>query len=153
MERVSIEGIAEKSESLLFSRYTNTPCVYHRYLKEKEKKDSDGDTTWVTVEKGSESTDFFINDDTGKVLVKLMRGEFQLKLDEDYEHTSGRYRFTEWRIDPQEKVYAFAMADTNSKEHSISFDLPGSYTPILSNDGALDNRASAGEQRGLCLML
>ena len=24
--------------------------------------------------KGSESTDFFINDDTGKVLVKLMRG-------------------------------------------------------------------------------
>ena len=73
---VSIEGIAEKSESLLFSRYTNTPCVYHRYLKEKEKKDSDGDTTWVTVEKGSESTDFFINDDTGKVLVKLMRGSF-----------------------------------------------------------------------------
>ena len=141
---VSIEGTAEKSKSLLVSRYTKTSCLYHRFLKEREEKDSEGETKWVTVERGSQSSDFFLGDKTGEVLVKLTRGGVSPDLHKDYKHESGRYRYTEWRIDPGEKVYAFAMADTKSKDSYISFDLPGSYTPILSNDGALENRSSWG---------
>mgnify|MGYP001186848296 CR=1 FL=1 len=141
---VSIEGTAEKSKTLLRSRYTKTPCLYHRYLKEREETDSEGDTRWVTVERGSQSSDFFLGDKTGRVLVKLTRGGVSPDLNQDYKRKSGRYRYTEWRIDPNENIYAFAMASTKSKEHYISFDLSGSYTPILSNDGALENRASWG---------
>ena len=47
---VSIEGTAKKSKTFLRSRYTKTPCLYHRYLKEREETDSEGDTKWVTVE-------------------------------------------------------------------------------------------------------
>ena len=141
---ISIEGTAEKSKSLLVSRYTKTSCLYYRFLKEREETDSEGDTRWVTVERGSQSSDFFLRDKTGKVLVKLTRGGVSPDLHKDYVHESGRYRYTEWRIDPGEKVYAFAMADTKSKDYYISFDLSGSYTPILSNDGALDNRSSWG---------
>ena len=106
---VSIEGTAEKSKSLLVSRYTKTSCLYHRFLKEREEKDSEGETKWVTVERGSQSSDFFLGDKTGKVLVKLTRGGVSPDLHKDYKHESGRYRYTEWRIDPGEKVYAFAM--------------------------------------------
>ena len=141
---VSIQGTAEKSKTLLRSRYTKTPCLYHRYLKEREETDSEGDTRWVTVERGSQSSDFFLGDKTGRVLVKLTRGGISPDLNQDYKRKSGRYRYTEWRIDPNENIYAFAMANTKSKEHYISFDLSGSYTPILSNDGALENRASWG---------
>lgn len=141
---VSIEGTAEKSKALLRSRYTKTPCFYHRYLKEREETDSEGDTRWVTVERGSQSSDFFLGDKTGRVLVKLTRGGVSPDLNQDYKRKSGRYRYTEWRIDQNENIYAFAMASTKSKEHYISFDQSGSYTPILSNDGALENRASWG---------
>ena len=141
---VSIEGTAEKSKTFLRSRYTKTPCLYHRYLKEREEKDSEGDTRWVTVEQGSQSSDFFLSDQTGKILVKLTHGGVSPDLNRDYKRKSGRYRYTEWRIDPNENIYVFAMASTKSKEHYISFDLSGSYTPILSNDGALENRSSWG---------
>ena len=141
---VSIEGTTQNSKASLRSRYTKTPCFYHRYLKEREEKDSEGDTRWVTVERGSQSSDFFLGDKTGRVLVKLTRGGVSPDLNKDYEHESGRYRYTEWRIDRNENIYAFAMANTKRKEHYLSFDLLGSYTPILSNDGALDNRSSWG---------
>ena len=141
---VSIEGTTQNSKASLRSRYTKTPCFYHRYLKEREETDSEGDTRWVTVERGSQSSDFFLGDKTGRVLVKLTRGGVSPDLHKDYERESGRYRYTEWRIDQNENIYAFAMASTKSKEHYISFDQSGSYTPILSNDGALENRSSWG---------
>ena len=112
--------------------------------KEREETDSEGDTRWVTVERGSQLSDFFLGDKTGRVLVKLTRGGVSPDLHKDYERESGRYRYTEWRIDRNENIYAFAMASTKSKEHYISFDQSGSYTPILSNDGALENRSSWG---------
>ena len=141
---VSIEGTTQNSRASLRSRYTKTPCFYHRYLKEKEETDSEGDTRWVTVERGSQSSDFLLGDKTGRVLVKLTRGGVTPDLHKDYERESGRYRYTEWRIDRNENIYAFAMAITERKEHYISFDQSGSYTPILSNDGALENRSSWG---------
>ena len=141
---VSLEGTTQNSKASLRSRYTKTPCFYHRYLKEREETDSEGDTRWVTVERGSQSSDFFLGDKTGRVLVKLTRGGVSPDLNKDYERESGRYRYTEWRIDRNENIYAFAMASTKSKEHYISFDKSGSYTPILSNDGALENRSSWG---------
>ena len=141
---VSLDGTTQNSKASLRSRYTKTPCFYHRYLKEREEKDSEGGTKWVTVERGSQSSDFFLGDKTGRVLVKLTRGGVSPDLNKDYEHESGRYRYTEWRIDRNENIYALAMASTKSKEHYISFDQRGSYTPILSNDGALENRSSWG---------
>ena len=85
----------------------------------------------MTVERGSQSSDFFLGDKTGRVLVKLTRGGVSPDLNKDYEHESGRYRYTEWRIDRNENIYAFAMANTKRKEHYLSFDQTGSYTPFF----------------------
>ena len=141
---VSIQGKAVKGKRTLVSRYTKTPCLYHRYLKEREEKDSDGDTRWVTVERGSESTNFFLSEDTGKILVELKKGGVSPDLDEDYQREKGQYRYTEWRIEEGEEVFAFAMAVKSNYGFSLRFDLPGSYSPVLSNDDALENRSGLG---------
>ena len=62
----------------------------------------------------------------------------------DYREKRGKYRYTEWRIEEREQVYAFAMASDDADGLSVRFDLPGSFTPILSNDGALENRSDYG---------
>ena len=141
---VSIQGKAVKGKRTLVSRYTKTPCLYHRYLKEREEKDSDGDTRWVTVERGSESTNFFLSEDTGKILVELKKGGVSPDLDEDDQSEKGQYRYTEWRIEEGEEVFAFAMAVKSNYGFSLRFDLPGSYSPVLSNDDALENRSGLG---------
>ena len=141
---VSIQGKAVKGKQTLASRYTKIPCLYHRYLKEREEKDSDGDTRWVTVEQGSESTNFFLSEDTGKILVELKKGGVSPDLDEDYQKEKGRYRYTEWRIEEEEEIFAFAMAVKSTAGFTLRFDKPGSYSPVLSNDDALENRSGLG---------
>jgi len=141
---VSLHGKAIQESKILWARYTKIPCLYYRYLKEREEKDSDGDTRWVRVESGSEGTDFFLGDETGKVLVKLSRKGVYPDLYRDYREKRGKYRYTEWRIEEREQVYAFAMASEDADGLSVRFDLPGSFKPILSNHGALENRSDYG---------
>ena len=141
---VSIHGKARQGKKLLKSRYTKTPCLYHRFLKQREERDSEGDTKWVTVESGSEATDFFLSDKTGKALVKLSRKNVKPDLSIDFRKEKGKYRYSEWRIEEGENIYAFAVADEDADGISIRFDLPGSFSPILSNAGALENRSDYG---------
>ena len=149
---VSMQGVAAKGKETLFSRYSNTPCLYHRYLKQREEKDSDGDSRWVTVEEGSESTDFFLVENTGKILVELNRGGVSPDLETDHRSEKGNYRYTEWRIEEGEEVFAFAMAVKKEKGFSLRFDKSGSYSPVLSNADALENRSGLGTNGVLASM-
>jgi hypothetical protein len=141
---VSIEGNAKNAGKFVLSRYSRTRCLYYAYLKEREETDSEGDTKWVKVDQGHEFTDFFISDETGKVLVQLKYGGVKPDLSMDYREKKGRYRYTEWRIEDGEAIYAFAMGESMEGLNSLRFDLPGSFTPILSNQGALENRGGLG---------
>ncbi|MBT5716378.1 MAG: hypothetical protein HOI70_05655, partial [Opitutae bacterium] len=149
---VSTLGKAEKSKKhgLLKSRYTKTNCFYYRYLKEREKRDSEGDTKWVTVEKGSRAANFFLSDPSGRVLVEIESGGVQPNLDKDYEYEKGKFRYSEWRIEEGEEVFAMAMGSKFQQDLSLRFDLPGAYVPILSNADGLENRSNFGN-RGILL--
>ena len=52
-----------------------------------------------------------------------------------------------------ENIYAFAVADEDADGISIRFDLPGSFSPILSNAGALENRSDYGTKGVLLSVL
>ena len=141
---VSMSGVAQKDKKILTSKYSKSPCLYHSYRKEREERDSEGDTTWVTVESGSERANFYLAEETGKILVELEERGVRPDLQSDYRRTEGKYRYTEWRIDEGENLFAFAMATKRPEGFSLRFDLPGSYSPILSNDDALGNRSGYG---------
>ena len=141
---VSMNGRARKAKKILSSRYTKTRCFYFRYLKEVEKKDSEGDTYWSTVEQGSSGVSFNLFDDSGVIHLDLEKRGVRPDLEMDHRHRQGMYRYSEWRIDEGEYLFALAMATKKGAEFSLRFDLPGSYIPILSNEGALENRSGFG---------
>ena len=77
-------------------------------------------------------------------MVKLSRKNVKPDLSIDFRKEKGKYRYSEWRIEEGENIYAFAVADEDADGISIRFDLPGSFSPILSNAGALENRSDYG---------
>lgn len=80
MGRVELYGrVQEKAE--LLSPVTKHPCVYYRYQVEEEDP-SDEDDTWVTVDRGDSSAwGFYLNDDTGSVLVMPEGARIEIGLD------------------------------------------------------------------------
>jgi len=91
----------------LKSPLTFTECVYYRFLVEEERRGSKGRTYWATVSSGSSILPFYIEDETGKLLVDPAGAEVILPA--DYRNTDGfafpRKRYTEWYICPSETIY------------------------------------------------
>ena len=137
---VNVRGKARLHDEFVTAKYSGVSCFYCFWLKQKEERDSEGDKRWVTVDKGVEVTDFFLVEKTGRILVELSKGGVAPDLDYDYSRQSGNLRFREYRIDKGESLTAFAMAVKEKGGFSLRFDEKGSYTPVLSNSDALENR-------------
>ncbi|MBT4691807.1 MAG: hypothetical protein HOB73_00500 [Planctomycetaceae bacterium] len=65
-----IEAQVRSDDAVLTSRLGAGPVVYYHWVKEREETDSEGDTTWVTVDSATSTVDFSVVDATGSVLVK-----------------------------------------------------------------------------------
>jgi len=65
-----IKAKVRSEDAVLSSRLAAGPVVYYDWTKEREETDSDGDTTWVTVDSASGIVNFSIEDPTGSVVVK-----------------------------------------------------------------------------------
>ncbi|MEW6482511.1 MAG: GIDE domain-containing protein [bacterium] len=91
----------------LKSPLTYTDCVYYRFTIEKEQEDSEGRSYWEVVKEEKSTNYFYIEDDTGKILVDPLDAEAILPV--DYQHVDatggGEIRYTEWYIQPDEQVY------------------------------------------------
>lgn len=108
MGMAEVKGKAVKKCELL-SRITMAHCVFHKFLIEKEVKGSKGRSHWETVEQGASTNYFYIQDDTGKLLVDPIYVENIM--DPDYTFTDWKnghkMRYTEWYILPGDSVYIF----------------------------------------------
>jgi len=131
---VELYGKAEPT-TLLKSPLTNTDCVLFKYLIEEYRK-SGKSGHWVKIASGdSFACPFYLNDETGKIMVYPYKAELILPADykfetgfgraipdtivEFMENTGIRYkswlgyrrlRFTEWFIEPKEYVYVLGTA-------------------------------------------
>lgn len=105
------------AQNYLKSPKTSTPSVYYRYLLEREEEDSDGDKYWVTVQDESLSVDFFIEDSTGKasVITNESTDEIRWLLPKRFSKRVGGFRYSEWRIEPDDKVSMFAWAEVKAE--------------------------------------
>ena len=65
-----IEAKVRSEDAVLSSRLGAGPVVHYNWTKEREETDSDGDTSWVTVDSASAIVNFSIDDPTGSVFVK-----------------------------------------------------------------------------------
>lgn len=69
--RVELEGRARVAEAPLQAPFTDEDCLYADWRVEEYRYDAnDKDRDWVTIASGTLATPFFLEDDTGRVLVK-----------------------------------------------------------------------------------
>ncbi len=129
---INLNGVAREHETLLRATHTNTPSVYFRYHEEREERDSDGDTRWVTVTDHTRFVDFRLEDDTGDILLRPT-GNVEFHVDRSYRRTSGSRRYTEYRIEPGDSIFVFGYArPAAAGGFEVGFDEDGEYHPIIS---------------------
>lgn len=109
MGLAEITGIARLKYSLK-SPFSGADCVYYRFLVEKEALGSKGRRGWKKVNEGMSAVYFYVEDETGKLLVDPLGAEGILA--RDYYTTDSRdglfglrMRYSEWYILPGDYVY------------------------------------------------
>jgi len=100
----------------LVSPLTQKNCVYYHYLVERYEEHYNSSTKktegrWVTVQNEKHSIPFDLQDETGMVLVDPNQASIQIS--KNYETRQGNMRYTEWYIEPNEKLYILGTAGEN----------------------------------------
>ena len=138
MGLVEIYGRVLPAEKKIFkSPLTGKDCVYYHYTIE-ELRSSGKSSRWVTIKEDAQGVPFFLEDETGRVLVDSAGAEFGMSADFEYSSsifkkppqqvsdflTASRIarsffglkksmRFKEWIIAPDDKLYIMGTADDN----------------------------------------
>ena len=73
-----IDAKVRREDARLNSRLGAGPVVYYSWTKEREETDSEGDSTWVTVDSASAAVSFHVDDPTGSVFVQLVADNAEL---------------------------------------------------------------------------
>ena len=143
-----VHGFVQSSgrSKLPLSTRQKVPSVYFYYLKEEK---SDGG--WSKVESISRSVDFTLVDYSSfaHINVRGSHDRIRWSMKPSYTETRGDYRFTEWRIEPDQwaRVYGWAEISSENNSHpevEIGFNQPGDYLPIISRLSAKEVRGSLG---------
>ena len=127
-----LSGRAVAYESMT-SPIEQLPCVYWRYKVEEWRK-SGRSSSWVTIDSGERRVPFYLEDDTGKILVVPVQATIDIPKDLQVEPTNSplrselspcvfafaerkgieldgvftrRKRFTEWMIAPGDPLFVF----------------------------------------------
>ena len=141
---VEVMGKIKKFEQTLSAPFTSKECVYYKILIE-ELRSNGKSSSWVTIKEETLGTKFYIEDETGKVLVDPKEAEINLKEKMFYE--SGMFkqappsegikkylssikfgplnlgpsrRFKEYRLDLNSQSYVLGSAMENSKVKEAS---------------------------------
>jgi hypothetical protein len=136
---VEITGKAIAFEgSIRSSPFTGKDCIYYFFRVEEHRRQGKN-SRWVTVKKGEYRPEFYLQDDTGKVLVDPAGAE--VNVPKDFEYNSGllndppvqvkeflkandishdsflglnkRMRYSEYLIEPGDTVYVIGTAGNN----------------------------------------
>ena len=131
---VNLYGPAESLGQTINSPYTKTPTLYYRYLHEIEKRDSDGDTYWDTVEEYSDTVNFEITDSTGSITANTesYKSLIHWSVEESFQTIEGDHRYTEWRIDPGKYLFVLGYIKADQQKHSLTFPDDKNFRPIIS---------------------
>ncbi len=109
-------GVA-KNRTPLVAPYSGFPCVYYRYLLEEERRRNRGGRTWVTVDQGASSDPFYLQDETGALLVDPTDAETVLersyrKVEPGEGWLGCRKRYSEWWIITGQKLFVAGTVKT-----------------------------------------
>ena len=137
-----IQGWANSNHPLVESSYTKTPSLYFYYLKEKRCKKGDSES-WCTVDRQSRHIPFYLMDHSANIDV-IPSGSVEWIAPRRFQQRSGDYRYSEWRIEPQDNVTVFGWAQKHQQNYQIVFNQPGQYSPIIATENSDEIRTTSG---------
>jgi len=106
-----------RSRTPLVAPYSGIPCVFYRSLLEEERQRSRGGREWVTLEQGTSTDPFYLQDETGALLVDPAGAETVLERSyRQVERGEGwlgrRKRYSEWWIVAGQKLFVAGTVTT-----------------------------------------
>lgn len=138
MGLVELFGKASVASTKLRSPFSGKDCVYYRYRIEEYKKRGKH-SKWVVIDRGVTMDYFYLEDETGKVLIDPKEAEIDIPLDFEFSSSLGRdppeeiknflknkgmsfegflgmnksMRYREYFIEPGDKLYVLGTAGDN----------------------------------------
>jgi len=124
---------------ILISPFSEQKCVYYKYTIE-EYRSSGKHSSWVTIKQGIEKRLFYLEDETGHILVDPDKASIDVSLSNEYESRMGRdppynvikflegqnirfegilfginkaMRFREYLIKPEDQLYIIGTVEDN----------------------------------------
>jgi hypothetical protein len=97
---VELIGRGKILETPILSRYSNLPCLWCRYKKERRRSDGKG---WHTEEQGESAAPFLIDDGSGKCVIDPQGAEILTRHKDTW--MSGIYRYSEWKLLDIDDIY------------------------------------------------
>jgi len=143
---VEVCGEAVPCGGKLSSPFSGKDCIYYKYTIEEYRR-SGKHSRWVTVKKGDKRLRFYVQDDTGRILVSPDEASIEIPVDDEYQSGSGQdpsacilnfldanginhegffgwnktMRFREYFIAPGDSVYVMGTAENDlSRKRGIS---------------------------------
>jgi hypothetical protein len=145
---VKLQAVAKKYKKILSSEHFKKESLYFHYRYEIEKQDSDGNDYWSTEYENIGYEDFLLDDGSGKALVsrnQLTSQNLKVSLPISEQIINGKYRYTEWRIEPDDSLFVMGMLNILADDSKqIGFIEDGQYLPIISKYSESHEKSSIG---------
>ncbi|HOL21362.1 MAG TPA: hypothetical protein PLQ41_00710 [bacterium] len=130
MGQVEIQGTAI-ADVLLTGPYTKSPCVFFHIIEEHLVRTKDS-ARWVKDLDVKSDIPFFVQDDTGSVMVDPSGAETDLPL--RYTNIEGNRRYREWNLMDKEPVYVLGTAKrVEGIEEKIQSEVERRIQEIIEN--------------------
>ena len=111
-------------DAALLTKFRQLPCVWYRYQVEAKGSDN----KWSIKDAGESDDPFLLNDATGQCVIDPERAEIITSHVETW--TDGDYRYTEWLLLPQGRIYALGEFSTIS-DTGTALDFDGDVGALL----------------------
>jgi hypothetical protein len=142
---VEVCGEAVPCAGKLSSPFSGKDCIYYKYTIEEYRR-SGKSSRWITVKNGDSRMRFYVQDDTGKILVNPDEASIEIPVDGEYNSGSGQdpsacvldfldasginhegffgwnktMRFREYFIAPGDTVYVMGTADNDVSQKDMN---------------------------------
>jgi len=96
------------ADTPLLGKLSQLPCLWYRYQIEHETSSN----KWETTERGESNESFILRDDSGECVIDPEQAEITTQHRDIWR--SGDYRYTEWKLLKQDKIYVLGEFRTQS---------------------------------------
>jgi hypothetical protein len=138
--RTELQGTTGVDGDPMDAPFTDDPCVFAEWSIEEYRYDSQDDHyEWETIASGRDSMDFYLEDDTGRVLVRAGEHHADVDISSDHEQTIA----VDDHETPPPAVRDFIHNDRADWDLTDLFDSPMDViTRGLSSDGSVGGSAN-----------